>query len=207
MPSVRHHRHWHCNTPANPACKALKVFECRIPCQTPRGSCRCHVYRGNFMKSCQLWPSSLAKDSICIQTEECNYSSNLWSNTSPAPAGPPSSLAPSLNIITHIKSKHCRSGHLLSAPAVFVCGKILHVSVWRELMVKTCSSHLGCPAVNDTEGLAFCVRKNRSSTVRFVFGLEQPLQHLPWSVVIISTQICFRPLAIHITRISSCFGH
>lgn len=125
----------------------LKLLECRVRCETPKGSRRGGGKVVNF--DLLHWPKTLSafrrKNVITAQ-----ISGQIRRRP---PAGTPSSSAASLNIITHIKSKHGGSGQLLSAPAVFTRGKTL----------QTCSPHLVCTGGNVTSV--------------FALSWEQPLQH------------------------------
>lgn len=112
----------------------------RTRLRTPRGSCGWRVSTGNCGESCQPRPSFLAKGSICIQTEECNYSWNLWSNTAAGP-GP----SPPLQILSLISKANTAALVMDRLPRLGL--RVDECSV-RELMVQTCSSQPGA------EGLA-----------------------------------------------------
>lgn len=109
----------------------LKLFECRIRCDTPKASHRGGGEVVNF--DLRHWPKTLS----AFRLKKVITARIFGQTRRRPPTGTTSSSAPSLNIITHIKSKHGRSGQLLPAPAVFTRGKILLAS-------QTCSSPLVC---------------------------------------------------------------
>lgn len=128
----------------------LKLFECRIRCEMPKVSRRGGGEVVNF--DLHHWPKTLS----AFRLKKVITAQIFGQTHRRPPTGTTSSSAPSLNIITHIKSKHGRSGQLLPAPAVFTCGKILLAS-------QTCSYPLVCADSN--------------VTLMFALSWEQPLQH------------------------------
>lgn len=97
------------------------------------------------------------------------------------PTDSPSSSVPSLNIITHIKSKRYKSCHLLPVLAVFTCGEILNVR----------SSPDNSATLNEFSGshVSLIFR----SRVFTVLPLEQGPKHTGWHKGQFITQnaLCF----------------
>lgn len=144
--STCRHLH-HCTVPLVPV-HHLKLFECRIRCETPKSSRRGGGEVVNF--DLRHWPKTLS----AFRLKKVITAQIFGQTHRRPPTGTTSSSVPSLNIITHIKSKHGRSGQLLPAPAVFTRGKILLAS-------QTCSSPLVC-----ADGVA---------TLMFALSWEHPL--------------------------------
>lgn len=138
----------HCTVPLVPV-HHLKLFECRIRCQTPKASRR---GGGEVNFDLHHWPKTLS----AFRLKKVITAQIFGQTRRRPPTGTTSSSAPSLNIITHIKSKHGRSGQLLPVQAVFTRGKILLAS-------QTCSSQ--------------SVRADGDVTLMFALSWEQPLQH------------------------------
>lgn len=138
----------HCTVPLVPV-HHLKLFECTIRCQTPKASRR---GGGEVNFDLRHWPKTLS----AFRLKKVITAQIFGQTHRRPPTGTTSSSAPSLNIITHIKSKHGRSGQLLPVQAVFTRGKILLAS-------QTCSSQ--------------SVRADGDVTLMFALSWEQPLQH------------------------------